>query len=475
MLPKLTFVDIETTGYSSKNDRILEVSAILTEDLEIKKVINTIINPHSYLSNWIKSFTNINEDDLRDAPDFHEILPQLKGVFEDSIFVAHNADFDYGFIRTAFGELKEDFDYPRLCSVKLFRHLYKTKKASLDTVIEHFGFDCRNRHRAYDDAKIILDFFKQVREEQGEERLLEAMNLYLQNPVNHSNALSKDLPEKCGVYIFYDKQNYPLYIGKSNNIKARVNTHILDAQKSGRKASMIESTSYVHCLETIGEFGALLKEARLIKEHAPVFNKRLRKKRGLTFIQLDKNEEGYYQASFTRTQEIHPDTLENTVGVFVNNSEAKKFLEKIADENLLCTKLLGLEKQDDKACFRSQINKCCGACTKKIPATEYNKNFIEAFEKVLYKKWPFDSPVCVIERNHETYESDIHIIDKWCYLGTFNEYEISGNLESISSEDNLIFDLDVYRLLKSYFDNNRRRDVDIISLDELKQHIATEY
>lgn len=475
MLPKLTFIDIETTGYSSKNDRILEISAIVTEDLEITKVINTIINPHSYLSTWIKNFTNITEDDLHGAPDFYEILPQLQSALQDSIFVAHNADFDYGFVRTAFGELRENFDYPRLCSVKLFRHLYKTKRGSLDTVIDYFGFKCENRHRAYDDAKIILDMFKEIRREHGEERLLEAINLFKQHPLNHGNELSKDLPERCGVYIFYDKENYPLYIGKSKNIRTRVNTHILDAQKSGRKHSMIESASYVHHIETKGEFGALLKEARMIKEHAPIFNKKLRKKKSLALIQINENSNGYLETSFSRSQTLHPEELQSTVGIFVNNVEARKFLERISDENDLCPKLLGLEKYDGKACFKYQLGKCSGACAGKESAQDYNKRFLEAFKKVTYKKWPFDSPVCVIEKNHETYESDIHVIDKWCYLGTFNEYEISGNLEHISSEENLLFDLDIYRLLKSYFDNNRRNDVDIISLDELKQHLGTSY
>ena len=159
----------------------------------------------------------------------------------------------------------------------------------------------------------------------------------------------------------------------------------------------------------------------------------------------------------------------------MNNVEAKKFLEKIADESNLCNKLLGLEPQDEKPCFKFHLNKCFGACAKKESVNDYNKRFLEAFAKVKYKKWPFDSPVCVIERSHETYESDIHIIDKWCYLGTFNEYEVSGNLESISSDDDLIFDLDIYRLLKSYFDANRKRDVDIIPLEELKQHISRIY
>ena len=212
MIPRLTFIDIETTGYSSKNDHILEISAIVTENLEVKKVVNTVINPHSYLSEWIKNFTNINENDLRDAPDFYEIMPELQDSLENSIFVAHNADFDYGFIRSAFGERKEKFDYPKLCSVKIFRHLYKTKKASLDKVIEHFGFSCENRHRAYDDAKMILEMFKEIRNEYGDDRLLETIKLFTQQPLNYNHDLSKDLPDTCGVYIFYGKENAPLYI-----------------------------------------------------------------------------------------------------------------------------------------------------------------------------------------------------------------------------------------------------------------------
>jgi DNA polymerase-3 subunit epsilon len=475
MIPKLTFIDIETTGYSSKSDKILEISAIVTENLQIKEIINTVINPHDYLSPWIKRYTNITEKEAMSAPDFYTVVPQLKSALEGSIFVAHNADFDYRFVKDAFAELHLPFDYPKLCSVKMFRHLYKSRKASLDTVIDYFGFDCENRHRAYDDAKIILDMFLEMHRSHGEEKLLGLIDHLKQDPKEIDNKLSKNLPDKCGVYIFYDKQNNPLYIGKSKSIKSRVNSHISDALRSGRRIDMIEASDYVHYIETKGELGALLKEAQLIKEQTPIYNKKLRRKKGLVYLEINKNDKGYYFCNVERAQDVHPEKFEKIVGLFINTNNAKKYLEKIVDEYLLCNKLMGLEINDGKPCFRGHLNKCSGACAGKESPEIYNKKFLEAIEEIRYKKWPFDNPVCVIEKNSETYESDIHIVDKWCYLGTFSEHEISGNLECISSDENLAFDLDIYSLLRNYFETNRIRDVNIVPLNELRRHINTDY
>lgn len=160
---RLVFLDIETTGLSPKSERITEIGALVYEDGKLIKSYSTLINPEVDIPYYITQMTGIDNAMVRNAPTFREIAQELRGLLFDRIFVAHNAQFDYSFIQSEFLRLDHDFQEIRLCTAKLARRLYpQHRKHGLDQIIEICGVDCKNRHRAYDDAQVLMHFYEHI-------------------------------------------------------------------------------------------------------------------------------------------------------------------------------------------------------------------------------------------------------------------------------------------------------------------------
>lgn len=162
MLEKnFTIVDIETTGGSLAGGRVIELGIIRVEREEVVAEYQSFINPGQKLSSFISSLTGITDEDVVNAPYFEEIAEDLLPLFEDSVFVAHNSSFDYRFLKVAFERADLAFTMETLCTVRLSRALYpKYKKHNLSALIDRFELTCQNRHRAFDDAKVVWDFLQ---------------------------------------------------------------------------------------------------------------------------------------------------------------------------------------------------------------------------------------------------------------------------------------------------------------------------
>lgn len=156
-----TIVDLETTGGSPFFNRIIEVGLLRIERGQVVDSYQTLINPLMELPEFITNITGLTDRDLANAPLFSDVSTELKKKFDNAIFVAHNVDFDYGFLKEEYRRLGEVFAPQRMCTVRLSRHLYKDyKHHNLSAIIERFGFDIANRHRAFDDASILWDFLQ---------------------------------------------------------------------------------------------------------------------------------------------------------------------------------------------------------------------------------------------------------------------------------------------------------------------------
>jgi DNA polymerase-3 subunit epsilon len=164
----LVFIDIETTGISPRVDRIIEVAAIRHEPGKMPKTFTSLVNPECMLPDFITRMTGIEQDEVDQAPLFCDIAEDLNQFLEGSLFVAHNASFDYGFIKNEMQTLDLPFDVQTLCTVRLARKLYpELKKHSLSFLIDHFDITMQNRHRALDDTQVIIDFLNIATQEKG--------------------------------------------------------------------------------------------------------------------------------------------------------------------------------------------------------------------------------------------------------------------------------------------------------------------
>jgi DNA polymerase-3 subunit epsilon len=224
----LAILDVETTGTSAAYDRIIEIGVLRIEDGRLVETYSTLVDPERSISYHIESLTGITNEDLAGAPTFSDIKDELLRILDGCIFVAHNARFDYGFVRREFERMGVDFSARCLCSARLSRKLFpEYRRHSLDSIIQRFGIRCINRHRALDDAQVIWDF-RRLRKPCRSSPSHFAVNELVKTPSlppHIDPALVKSLPDSAGVYVFYGQDRNPLYVGKSINIRNRVLSH----------------------------------------------------------------------------------------------------------------------------------------------------------------------------------------------------------------------------------------------------------
>jgi DNA polymerase-3 subunit epsilon len=157
----LTIIDVETTGGSPYFSRVIEIGIIRIEHGEIVQEYKSLLNPESPIPEFITAMTGIRDEDVAGAPLFAEVADEILTLFEDSIFVAHNVEFDYSFLKEEFRRIGYQFNLDRLCTVRLSRVLFPEQRHhNLTALIERFEFACENRHRAFDDAKVLWDFLQ---------------------------------------------------------------------------------------------------------------------------------------------------------------------------------------------------------------------------------------------------------------------------------------------------------------------------
>lgn len=250
----------------------------------------------------------------------------------------------------------------------------------------------------------------------------------------HLRPFLSALPTTPGVYLFHsDSDTMPLYIGKSINIRSRVLAHLRTADE----ASMLRQARRISWICTAGELGALLLEARLIKEQQPLFNKRLRRNRQLCALQLTERT---VQVVYARDIDFSHAT--NLFGLFANRRAALKTLQSLADEQQLCYGLLGLEPLSrGRACFRSALKRCAGACCGKESPEAHHLRLLEALERVRVICWPWNNAIALQEARAEM--TQYHIINNWLWLGAVSTLDEAVTLARMPAG----FDHDGYKIL----------------------------
>ncbi len=493
MLPsKLAFIDVETTGTHASHDRIIEIGILRVEDNQLVQTFQSLINPQSYLPKEITKLTGITQQDIENAPTFRSVKDKIFELLNECTLVAHNVRFDYGFVKHEF--LRENITYSskHFCTVRLSRILFpKWQRHNLDTVINECGFTCKNRHRAFDDAKVLYEFYQQLLQTMPLEKLEEALAKTMKKPslpVNLPMEELEKLPEKPGVYIFYgaDERSeepacersetgadqtliinsgnintqVPLYVGKSVNIRNRVLSHFSSDISSSTEMQIAQQIKRIETITTAGELGALLLESRLIKELLPIYNKKSRIKHELVAVKKRTNSYGYDECYLEPITKIDQSSLSEFLGFFKSRKQAKATLADLAKEHLLCEKLLGLERTNGP-CFAYRLNRCNGACIGKEKPLVYNLKLQTAFSENKILPWPFDGAI-LIQENEGVYDAfglqgknEYFIIDNWCYLGTVTT-DSEQNINTQKFGD-VSFDLDIYKILRQFLKNPKNR------------------
>src|SRR5450759_896385 len=287
----LVFLDLETTGATASVDRITEIGLIEVERGRFGGEWSTLVNPETRIPPFIETLTGISNDMVALAPTFAEVACELKARLDGKLLIAHNARFDYGFLRQEFQRLGVKFHSDVVCTVKLSRKLFPGHaRHNLDSLMERYGVTCSARHRALGDARVLWELTQKWRAEVGPDMLAAAAAAQIKAPTlppGLSELVLDEIPETPGAYLFYDENDMPLYIGKSVNLRSRVLAHFSDGHRRSKDMRIVQQVKRIDWKETAGELGALLEDARLVKELLPILNRQLRRNNDLCAFTWD--------------------------------------------------------------------------------------------------------------------------------------------------------------------------------------------
>ncbi len=387
---------------------------------------------------------------LRTAPKFYEVAKRIVEITEDCIIVAHNAEFDYRILRTEFKRLGFPFKRKTLCTVQLSQQLMPDQESySLGKLTRALGIPVSDRHRANGDALATVKLFKMLLSKDSDKTIIidsvkEDVSKRMKD--NHIEIV-ESLPSITGVYYIHDESGQIIYIGKSKNIKHRVNQHLTKTDRKSKKIQLlVKSVTYE---ATGSELVALLKESEEIKRKSPKLNRALRQKRFSHGLYSFIDQDGYLNL---KVEQISKNS--NPITTFGNLQSAKSFLFKMVEVHELCLKLTGLELSKT-ACFNQSINKCNGACIQKEPVDVYNHRVSELIQKNSYS----NQDMAIIDKGRDIDERSVIYVKDGVFKGLgFADlnYQINKTsiLESIITpmENNR----DTQHIIQSYLRKNRR-------------------
>ncbi len=443
-------VDIETTGGSARLERITEIAIYLHDGNRIVQEYSTLVNPERSIPYFITSLTGITNEMVEDAPKFYEVAKRIVEMTEGAVFVAHNARFDYSFIRQEFGMLGYNFKRPLLDTVALSRKLLPGHKSySLGKLCSELGIEINGRHRASGDALATVKLLEMLLERDS---ALKSGSLIRNRKASKLHpaldmARLREIPEEPGVYYFYNEEGDVIYVGKSCNLFQRVNTH-LSNNTSARAMEMRSMIADITWEPTGSELIALLLESSEIKKKKPIFNRAQRRTGYPWGIYSFTDPGGYLRFEYRRvTGDAVP------LSLFSSRSNALGRLEQLLARYGLCQKLCGLYDTDGP-CFHRQVSLCRGACCGEEKPAEYNERALMAMDEFTFRKRNF----LVIDRGRNAEErSAVKIINgKYAGYGFFDINEVGFGLEAIHDCIVKAPDTsDTQMILKSWLKNNR--------------------
>lgn len=450
-------LDIETTGGKYNEEGITEVAIYKFDGHKVVDRFISLINPEREIQPFVVNLTGINSNMLRNAPKFYEVAKRIVEITEDCIVVAHNAQFDNRILKTEFSRLGFGFNRETLCTVELAKKLIPGHDSySLGKLTRALGIPVSDRHRAEGDAIATLKLFKILLNKDLDKAIIqESVRLepkYQLQP-NHKDIIGA-LPSITGVYYIHDEQGKIIYIGKSKNIKHRINQHFTNTSPKSKKIQLLVHT--VTYEETGSELVALLKESQEIKRNRPLFNTALQRKIFTHGLYSYTDEHGYINLKIEKA-----DGRKKPITTFSNLQSAKSFMFKAVEDFALCQKLSGLYPSKTN-CFNYTIKSCNGACILKEPIEDYNQRVEQLIAKNSYDS----QNMVIIDRGRDIDERSVVYIENGVFkgLGFFDlNYQIN-NLEVLESiitpmENNR----DTQHIIQSYLRRNKNLKIIKIS------------
>lgn len=377
-------VDVETTGSNPTTNGIIEISCVVVENGSIVLEFASLVNPHRYIPFYISMMTGITNEMVHTAPELNRVIPQVANILKqpNTIFVAHNASFDYDFVRHSFEQAGKRFpELPKLCTLRLARRLItSTAKKNVGALADYFNIPIHNRHRALGDAKataqILLELLEIAENEHNIttiEELLDFQNnkLYAYNLAQklkvNITPTEEEIPDAPGVYYFIDNNETVLYIGRAKSLRKRLQSYFSGSTTSKKMLRLLRATSKVDWKATETELSALLLESTEIKRLQPQFNTLSPRYRSYPFIKISsKLKFPIFEISY------EPYDDGEYYGPFKNREIAELALEIIYKKFRLKKCASDIDrKTPETQCLYFQTKQCIAPCLAIFRQREY--------------------------------------------------------------------------------------------------------
>jgi DNA polymerase-3 subunit epsilon len=449
-------VDIETTGGYADNHRITEVAIYHHDGLQVTDSFHTLVNPGRNIPNYITGLTGITSEMVSHSPPFEKIASEIFKRLEGKIFVAHNAHFDYSFLKKEFEQVGISWQSKKLCTVRLSRKIIPGLRSySLGSLTESLGIKITNRHRAGGDAAATVKVFDQLLRRDRDGYIVKALKRNSGETILPPNLAKEEfdrLPSLPGVYYFQNARGMVIYVGKANNIKKRIAGHFTGDAREWSRSKIRNEIHHIHYELTGNELIALILESQEIRRLWPKYNQAQKTRTEEWGIYDYEDRNGYLRFSVnTVSRGTFPLIRFSTKG------EAWNFLwEKVRDFDL-CPKLSGLQIAKG-LCFDYQSGVCHGACMGVESTTKYNnrvKKSIAAFKDE-------GETAAIIGKGRTHGEQSLVLVEKGSYLG-YGYFDREAAISDFESAKNYIkqsFETrTIQNLVNSYITNPRGVEV----------------
>ena len=368
-------VDIETTGGYAARNGIIEIAVKVFDGERIIEQYETLINPEQQIPRYIQAFTGIDNEMVQHAPRFEEIARDLYYLLNDKIFVAHNVNFDYSFVKNSLQAYGYTLNTKKLCTIRLSRQVFPGLPSySLGNLCCSLGIELINRHRAGGDAAATVTLFQKILKQDTKviETSLKKTSKEQTLPPNVPKEHFNNLPYGPGVYYFHDSKGKIVYVGKAKNIKWRVNSHFSNNSAGKQKQNFIRHVFAISFQQTATELMAAILESTEIKRLWPQFNLSQKGPEDLYGIFMYEDQNGYMRLAIEKKRRNS-----NPVYTFHYKVDGYGVLRKLLKEFALCPKLCFMQTDNEK-CQGMTEEYCNGACEKTEQPTIYNERVLNA-------------------------------------------------------------------------------------------------
>jgi DNA polymerase III subunit epsilon len=369
-------VDIETTGGHAAANGIIELSIKVLEGTEVVEEFESIINPGQLIPKYIKALTGITDEMVQSAPSFEQVAEKVFTLLQGNIFVAHNVNFDYSFLKSHLGFYGYNFNEKKLCTIRLARQIFPGLPSySLGNLCTSLDIRIVNQHRAGGDAAATVILFKKLLENDSKDYIKTSLYRTSKEQVLPPNVPRSDfesLPGQPGVYYFHDVKGKVVYVGKAKNIRSRVNSHFSNNSDSRQKQNFMRYTYSITYKETATELMAAILESTEIKRLWPQFNTSQKRQDEIFGIFVYEDQNGYMRLAIEKKRKNS-----NPIYTFNYKVDGHGVLRKLMKEYSLCPKLCFMQT-DNEECVGIVDHHCNGACQKKEEPVVYNERVSRA-------------------------------------------------------------------------------------------------